>query len=773
MKRKLTSILLMSALLVGGASTFVSCKDYDGDQAAVQNANLAKLQEIVKANKDALDEAIAGKQDQLPQDVLTNLNQLGTAIANAQTAADWVNTYGELSVLKDQLTAISAVLGYQDLLSKLDAATKDWEWPENLSELVQRSELLNYVTQEEFQQEIAKCVTMEQLQPYLEMLNGFQTKEALEADVKKIMNEWTNTLAEKFTSYEDFVQQMSTVPAELESLNDEIDAINLALSGLEAKLNIVNNKVAKLITGINVDMVTNPFWGTLNTPFGIKSTVLVGYVGGEINSEKAAIFGDEEGGVAQSANGGAIYLTINPNDIDFTNGNLALVGRDGKEAIGYTLESLVKDDTKVTTATKAAAVNGYKAVFGLTDGKAAMVNVDKAALKEVASNVLGKIKGQEALDITSAVQTIYSTFANAVNQYYALQAAWEETQLDGTKKTRAVVSDYNIAAVTVKPLGYSSLDAVAGKVPSVPQIPELTAVLGGVVTNVKAPTVGEINGIGELSFSISDFSEAYHYWENWNTNNWGSVTSLNETVKCWTESDGTKYVEIKTNVNPSSEDWNYVDIDGDGNKDYYFYDKTTINRIIRLQVKNYDVSRYVENGVTKGAIYTITLGSDGINDLQSQLDGAIAGVTDQVNSMIDKANELAGKFDTKVTSRLNRIIKKFNSLVDNSGQYLKPILLAAGKDNNVVRVSEVPGFYTKFQGEGAVTLVPTSYTAELLAPAYKKMIKVDGEDVTASHDGSQKTIVTELTAGKHIITVSTMDYYGEIITKNYYVEIVK
>ena len=76
MKRKLTSILLMSALLVGGASTFVSCKDYDGDQAAVTNAELAKLQEVVTANKAALDAAIAGKQDQLPADVVANLDKL-------------------------------------------------------------------------------------------------------------------------------------------------------------------------------------------------------------------------------------------------------------------------------------------------------------------------------------------------------------------------------------------------------------------------------------------------------------------------------------------------------------------------------------------------------------------------------------------------------------------------------------------------------------------------------------------------------------------------
>lgn len=712
MKRKLTSILLMSALLVGGASTFVSCKDYDGDQAAVQNANLAKLQEIVKANKDALDEAIDGKQDQLPQDVLTNLNQLGTAIANAQTAADWVNTYGELSVLKDQLTAISAVLGYQDLLAKLEQATKDWEWPENLSELVQRSELLNYVTQEEFQQEIAKCVTMEQLQPYLEMLNGFQTKEALEADVKKIMNEWTNTLAEKFTSYEDFVQQMSTVPAELESLNDEIDAINLALSGLEAKLNIVNNKVAKLITGINVDMVTNPFWGTLNTPFGIKSTVLVGYVGGEINSEKAAIFGDEEGGVAQSANGGAIYLTINPNDIDFANGNLALVGRDGKEAIGYTLESLVKDDTKVTTATKAAAVNGYKAVFGLTDGKAAMVNVDKAALKEVASNVLGKIKGQEALDITSAVQTIYSTFANAVNQYYALQAAWEETQLDGTKKTRAVVSDYNIAAVTVKPLGYESLNAVGSKLENynIPQIPLLQDVLGAYISDVKFDPINT-DKLAKVTVEIPDINKV-------------------------------KIELVDENTGAGSATW----------------DDATNTGTIKI---NFDNLKVTEGGKT-----TIDVKLDELVNVVNQLNGELQ----DVNKLIDKVNDLAGRADNYI-AKANKVLSYANKFIHNLPQYLQPVMVAVGS-NDAVRLSEVDGVYTQFSGAGSVILVPTSYTAELLAPAYKKSIKIDnGAELVENCDGTVKTLSAELTKGKHTITYRVMDYYGTIITKNYYVEV--
>ena len=41
MKRKLTSILLMSALLVGGASTFASCGNKTNQAAAVDSDSVA------------------------------------------------------------------------------------------------------------------------------------------------------------------------------------------------------------------------------------------------------------------------------------------------------------------------------------------------------------------------------------------------------------------------------------------------------------------------------------------------------------------------------------------------------------------------------------------------------------------------------------------------------------------------------------------------------------------------------------------------------------
>ena len=53
MKRQLTSILLFSALLVGGASTFVSCTDHESDSA--YNTSISLADAIAKQKSDLTD----------------------------------------------------------------------------------------------------------------------------------------------------------------------------------------------------------------------------------------------------------------------------------------------------------------------------------------------------------------------------------------------------------------------------------------------------------------------------------------------------------------------------------------------------------------------------------------------------------------------------------------------------------------------------------------------------------------------------------------------
>ena len=439
-----------------------------------------------------------------------------------------------------------------------------------------------------------------------------------------------------------------------------------------------------------------------------------------------------------------------------------LVGRDGKPAPGFGNLVLVADNTPVTTISTRASngLGGYVAAAELDDAAAAKVDIDKEGLKDVAKNVLGKLRGQEALDITKAVRTIYNQFNNIIPQYYAIKCQVK----DGETKTKTYVSDYNIAAVTVKPLAYTTNIGVVGEKVNIPQIPYLQDKLGAVITKIENPEAITLDQFGDITFAIHDWS--YTEYENrWNIGKpyeGGNQGSYHDSQAWIYENDGQYWLVIRTKAD-SQDDWEY-DWDDDGNIDSDGSSLTHTNRVVEIPVKSFE-----ENGNT----LTVTIGPEGVEQLSEDLNSVITGVVGDVNSMIDKAYDLAGNFDTKVIKRLNKIISAINSKLDNANQYLQPIMLAAGQ-GEAMRLSEVAAVPSVFDSKGvanpSVVLIPTSYTAELLAPSYKKSIKVNGTQVNVANlDGSTKTVSATLKSGLNTIEYSTMDFYGNVVNKNYYI----
>lgn len=99
MKRQLTSILLFSALLVGGASTFVSCTDHESDSAydtsVSQIAKLTELNkwlgELKKTNPDlasAIDARIQANMDVIKDGVYADKERFEAAIQGSQAYQD-------------------------------------------------------------------------------------------------------------------------------------------------------------------------------------------------------------------------------------------------------------------------------------------------------------------------------------------------------------------------------------------------------------------------------------------------------------------------------------------------------------------------------------------------------------------------------------------------------------------------------------------------------------------------------------------------------------
>lgn len=685
MKRKLTSILLMSALLVGGASTFVSCKDYDGDQAAVTNANVKglsdKLNEQIaaleavkvdlakKADKTYVDDLIADIDETIAD--LTDVVS-GNTEKLIEVEADIVDINGRLGNLEDFEGQVKTLFG------------------ENLENVLLKGSLADYAA-------------------------GEGASDFLGAMVVSLNNAIAAAGTEQFTDVAELFEYLDkTIPAELKNLSD-------SCAMLAGRDSLLNSRIDSLVTNVNVDMVSNPIYGTFNTPFGVKNYVLAGFVGAQIEGQEFA-GQDIEGGLASSIDGGNIYLTINPAEADVTGWNIGkLVGRDGNYARGFESFVLGPDNTPVTTVSTRASngLGGYVAAAKFEDASKAKINIDKDALKEVAKNVLGKLRGQKALDITQNVYTIYNQFANAIDQYYAVKVEVKYNDIiTGEVKTRTIVSDYNIAAFAIKPLAFTTNIGVVGEKVNIPSIPEFEDLLGIEIKNIEFDkiTAGQITGM--------QFAAAAQIVTTEPTTTTDGIYDYNS--KVYVVLDG----EIMTLP--------YTKKDPTATSDVYLY-------------------------TMAGDVSTV------LTDINSQLDKVAKNVNSTLSS-VKGALDKAGKYYNKVAPKLNKVISKVNYILDNANQLLQPIMLGVA-DGEAFRLSEVKAAPTILEGNGenAVVLAPTSYTLELLAPAYKKSIKVNEKELNATLDGATKTVVASLNSGENTIEYEVMDFYGNKVAKKYYI----
>lgn len=131
MKRQVTSILLFSALLMGGASTFVSCKDTESDALYDSNGKVAEV--IAKQAKDISDLADKLRKEtekrESEDQVLKNLiidkateikSTADEALRLAQTNKSKIGDLtGRVETLEGQLSSLL------DLSSKVDGLDRD------------------------------------------------------------------------------------------------------------------------------------------------------------------------------------------------------------------------------------------------------------------------------------------------------------------------------------------------------------------------------------------------------------------------------------------------------------------------------------------------------------------------------------------------------------------------------------------------------------------------------------------------------------------------
>ena len=138
--------------------------------------------------------------------------------------------------------------------------------------------------------------------------------------------------------------------------------------------------------------------------------------------------------------------------------------------------------------------------------------------------------------------------------------------------------------------------------------------------------------------------------------------------------------------------------------------------------------------IPNGTVLDATANIKTDHDVEIEIDDIIAPMKSSfasVNDMIDSFKNVMAKINgTNFGNWLEKFTNKFNNVfANNAQQLLEPVLLAIDKDGNVSRVSGIESAPYEAKANVELTLDPTSYSAEIFAPAYAKYIAC--EDITA------------------------------------------
>ena len=795
MKKKFINGFFMVALLFVAMGSFVSCKDTDEDaiaelKAELQNQN-ATLKQLIEAQVKTLQDQISAletaknecqKQCNEVKDRLSKLEgnyadlkanyeqkikELEVAIAKLDGVLDAIaglkkdigNINDAIGGLEDEDIRLAQLINdvnkiaaqaAADASTALALAQKNEIDITNLTATVNtiKSTIVGWgerLTAVELAAATAQSTADAALKlakenkEKLDNLNASSSVSLEEAKrytddaIRALKGNATMTLGELQAAFNTYVtnndNRLDDIEDDIEDLQDQIDDIYDVFKNLVEILE-------QAITSIIVQGTVNPLIGYMNMPLDMRSTMLAAFCGEagstnnvvfpsgsqaafvdpsqcpkseERNFLKAHGVGYNDTWKIASAGGyvydceskdnmnaddsqkrayaGTLYLTINPNTVNYT-GELQLMDSQDNES-GMKLYSLKKSDYKLTFGWTKAADNGFyeaKAYVNESDIPSLAARIDFNAIKDVAKDLLDNKNG---VDLTQMATTIYTTFSNILDAY-AVKATyktpvWNETTKTTEYQLSSTYSNYNLALTTIKPLSYRfnvnglPLDILSRRF----------ATIDNVVITFDQDINIDIN-VGTTTVPVS-----------------GTVTIPSQIV------EGTT---IPAQTVP-------------------FYTSADLTDILRNLTS--DISGQMEDQV------------------QDMIDGLLNQVNGKINTYISQANN--------VVNKVNSVLDSFENFVKTIDSKLQPTMFFSDASGNYHKASEAWLVPTKLQmsgsGDNAVKLTATSYTAELLAPACKKLVCVsnvvrydnNGNKFTAQNGDEQCQAAMDYANGKGLL----------------------
>lgn len=875
MKRQVTSILLFSALLVGGASTFVSCTDHESDAAyevtgtvadqvkkqATELENLVtKLEFLLKGGtpsedlKNNLNQTIFGKDsngniitwDNAKLDVLQQA--LAAAKQEAETAKNAANAYtdskvGDLAqqiinldqaisnlsttvennktelnqLIENNKTAISnlntKVDNYASELQQMieDCQAGNTQLFNNLTNLYNDMDVRlqedenriknledavrdNLATKEYVNEQIASLntkidgkVDVSDFNAAIEAAKAavLENKQAIaenKTEIENIKKDLVN-----YVTKQDLDDKAASLEAAFKAADKALeDKIQAQIDDINAKLNEMFNVMINMLTGIELQATESPISGYENFSFlGSEAHILGAYFGkcsdqvflrDELIANRNEILIDNQSG----ENAGIIYATLNPSNVDFTNCTLKIVNSLGEEA-----PFTAKVKGKINHALKygisrANNSNVYAIQVNLDkdnlEAAKTWTGSDVNALKDIAKNVLDKLRkpGETRLNIADAATTIAKTFNNRLTAY-GLQAEQKYVDANNKETTRTITSKLSLAATAIEPLSYIFLQQNTTlnnlDLPSFPTIQSKLnfndykfnwtpiAGLGTVKTSVTLKGMPDLNKIkvtidGKVATPVVNVEKAEIKFGN---------TTLKGTI---------------------DEDKEHITVDlGDLEKNTTADIKVSVGDIV---IKPDDLHVTVDTSTKTDMTYDVEIPMDQFNTIISSINNQVGNMIGNVNNIVDKIQGYTETIDGKYITGINNFIQKFENLLRKSNSLLQPAMFyvtSNGSWGQLAREKEGAS-YLKLQGAKASTiLVASSYTGEILAPAYKKYVHVTdapagahvtGENLNKIIDGNLHKIGFEADkAGDYELTYEAVDYTGHYVSKTFWIKVVK
>ena len=658
----------------------------------------------------------------------------------------------------------------------------------------------------------------------------------------------------------------------LTTAEGKISTIETTLATVESDVAILKTDAANLkkdeknmITGIIIQATQNPVVGYLNLPLDTRSTLLSVYYGKpdadwsfpskssanyvnatDINlwtARNASIIGDlasVPGYVTGSAgetvvtqkdggydgNAGTLYVTVNPNTVDFTGKELKLKdSQDGDAPV--TLAPLEKSDRQLTHGWTRSANNGfYEAHASLPLSKVEQARV-RINFNEMESDLKSLLKNKSKSDAIDLAATLLRNIQD-VTPAYAVMGSWTDAAAD--KQAHKIYSQYNLGACAISPLSFSFMNGY--KMDKFPGIDRLQSLCDEIVDKIKINIDLGLPDFAKYKGSIEFTNFEYitgptldaeklkvYFNRKFSINDFISGTGDFYDGTGGTDHDIPAYIFV-TNYNGQ---FAFATEDASGHTYLVIYDTSDPNNKHWRRATDAENESIGFGSIDGSKTVEIDINRDFTADMQEIIDDLIAsfndGIITDVNKQFGKDSQLAknitnlmndvaslGDLDTKINksisdtkddikSQIANVINKVNNTLTGYIERLPGILhlaLVAKTDNKAGVLSRSKKTPTK--ASGSLTLVPTTFSLEMFAPAYKKYVVVsdvfneDGSEVplgtaktmAQAANGTNMGMVVDsdvtctLNAGQanyiYEITYTAVDYFGKVAIRKYYVK---